>query len=162
MKIIIPILIAVSLFFTPVVAVAQSANANPNANKETPTNQKLASRVEEILSRIVAKLESRLTRYEEFIEKVTARRAALAQENVDLTELDRQIRVSQTDINATKAALAELKTDFAAIDYSTAHPQIVAEVVRAVNEVRISFNKLHASSETVVEEITNLSNQTGQ
>lgn len=150
------IILSLTLFLlvvSPVFAQGQSAARSQNAAAPQADN----ARAEEISARIVAKLDGRVLKYQEFLTKLEAKRAELAQTDQDLTELDRLIRMAQFELNDIKVTISDLRTSLQNMDYSGGMGQVVSETVRQVNQVRDEFRQVHASFVSVVQEISRLS-----
>lgn len=153
MKKIIPILLTLSILLmgTPLVSAqgnSQVRNTEDNFNR----------RASEILARIVSKVENRIDKYEEFSGKLMQKRNELSEASIDVSELDRLIRVAELNLTTTKADVTEMKATLDGLDYTLSKRELVRSVVSEVRDIRQSFRTLHQSMTEVVSEIRSLSN----
>lgn len=118
---------------------------------------KKANRMQEVVARLSSKLDQRVARYEEFVEKIKARRSDIAPLNLDTTELDRLIRVAEADLVQAKADLNESKTNLENLDYSLNVREIRALIQTEISGAREIFRTLHPSIVAVVVEFGTLS-----
>lgn len=122
------------------------------------TEDNFNRRASEILARIVSKVENRIDKYEEFSGKLMQKRNELSEASIDVSELDRLIRVAELNLTTTKADVTEMKATLDGLDYTLSKRELVRSVVSEVRDIRQSFRTLHQSMTEVVSEIRSLSN----
>lgn len=144
------IILILALALTPLII-----NDQVTAQSEY-SEQQSNPRVEEIVSRIDAKIKSRVSRYEEFKNKLILYRQN-SNSGADYSEVDRLIRLYEAELVSTRSTARNVSRNLSEADTNDIN-QVVAVVVEEVGNVRSSFNSLHLSATNVVNEINRLSN----
>lgn len=125
--------------------------------RQADQTERMAERFELILARIVAKLENRVIKYQEFMAKIDVVRTELAEQGGDITELSRQYRLAEDDIVDVKANVRQLKDTIYDLDFSQGTPtQVLSPVLEQINQLRSEFRQLHQTVTDLVVEIGNI------
>ena len=130
---------------------AQSVGGNSNRQLQTGSARSIRARSTEVIGRVFDKVESRYARYDEFVSKLETRRAKLAEQGYDVTELDNSIRLLKVELSKTNAVINNSRERLSQLDFSQGVNPVRQSINTEVKEIRAAFKLLHQTAVNCVQ-----------
>ena len=140
------------LTLTAVPVYAARPTGTPGTQRYGQVQQRTERRMN-MTSGMIAKFRQRLDRYQDFLTKVETRKAKLADQGVNVTNITAFITKAKENVKKTKTAIDTAETNLNAIDYSQPMNEVMTRVRDELRKVRQAMTTLHTSMSQAVREI---------
>lgn len=121
--------------------------------------QRRSQAAERIGARITERFRNRLTLYQRFYDKLQSRRNLLASAGQDVIEVDRLLRLADTQLATVGNAYNSFEKTIENLDYDMETREIVAQMRQEISSLRQEFRQLHQLYLDVVNELATLTQE---